>query len=102
MAEAPQSPKKVSIDQIASALGVSKTTVSRALSGKGRISEATRARVRAYVQSTGATPAVRSAWPEDRATKNLTMVIPGTLSTWICPFCANAWGHLLDGGGAGL
>lgn len=94
MAEAPQSPKKVSIDQIASALGVSKTTVSRALSGKGRISEATRARVRAYVQSTGATPAVRSAWPEDRATKNLTMVIPRDFVYLDLPFLRKCMGGI--------
>ena len=41
-----QPTKKISIDEVAKALGVSKTTVSRALSGKGRIGEATRARVR--------------------------------------------------------
>ena len=40
-----EEPKKVFIDEIARALGVSKTTVSRALSGKGRISPATRVRV---------------------------------------------------------
>lgn len=33
------------IAEIADALGVSKTTVSRALSGKGRVSEETRAKV---------------------------------------------------------
>ena len=43
-----QPTKKISIDEVAKALGVSKTTVSRALSGKGRISEATRGRVRDY------------------------------------------------------
>ena len=37
--------KKIDISQMAEDLGVSKTTVSRALSGNGRVSEATRARV---------------------------------------------------------
>ena len=37
--------EKMTIEQVADALGVSKTTVSRALSGKGRISEETRAKV---------------------------------------------------------
>ena len=55
-----EEPKKVSIDEIARALGVSKTTVSRALSGKGRISQATRARVQDYLASAGAAPAVRT------------------------------------------
>ena len=40
--------EKMTIEQVAEALGVSKTTVSRALSGKGRISEKTRAKVRLY------------------------------------------------------
>ena len=51
---------RISIEEIAQALQVSKTTVSRALSGKGRISESTRKRVRDYVTSTGASgPATR-------------------------------------------
>ena len=41
--------EKMTIEQVAAALGVSKTTVSRALSGKGRISEGTRAKVYAYM-----------------------------------------------------
>ena len=43
--------EKMTIEQVADALGVSKTTVSRALSGKGRISEETRAKVYAYLRS---------------------------------------------------
>lgn len=41
------------IAEIADALGISKTTVSRALSGKGRVGEETRARVLAYAGLTG-------------------------------------------------
>ena len=41
------------IAEIADALGISKTTVSRALSGKGRVGEETRARVFAYAGLTG-------------------------------------------------
>ncbi|WP_242870367.1 LacI family DNA-binding transcriptional regulator [Eubacterium ruminantium] len=48
--------EKITIDDIAEALGVSKTTVSRAVSGKGRISEVTRARVLDYIKSTIITP----------------------------------------------
>ena len=44
--------EKMTIEQVADALGVSKTTVSRALSGKGRISEETRAKVYAYLGRT--------------------------------------------------
>ena len=49
--------EKMTIEQVADALGVSKTTVSRALSGKGRISEATRAKVYAYLGRTRTEPA---------------------------------------------
>ena len=41
----PKNDKPIDITQIAQALGVSKTTVSRAISGNGRISAATRQRV---------------------------------------------------------
>ena len=41
---------ELSMDDIARELGVSITTVSRALSGKGRISEATRKRVLEYTK----------------------------------------------------
>ena len=41
---------KLTISDIAQALGVSKTTVSRALSGKGRISKATIDKVHEYVE----------------------------------------------------
>lgn len=51
----------MTIEQVADALGVSKTTVSRALSGKGRISEATRAKVYAYLGRTRTEPAARRA-----------------------------------------
>ena len=46
--------KKIyTIDDIARELGVSKTTVSRAISGKGRIGQATRDRVLAIVENGG-------------------------------------------------
>ena len=41
--------KNITISDVAEALGVSKTTVSRAISGKGRIGEATRQRVMEYI-----------------------------------------------------
>ena len=47
----PKNDKPIDITQIAQALGVSKTTVSRAISGNGRISAATRQRVLDYVKA---------------------------------------------------
>ncbi len=86
--------KKVSIEEIANALGVSKTTVSRALSGKGRISEATRARVRAYLAGTGAVPAVRNLPLEERVTHNLSMVIPRHFVYLDLPFLRKSMGGI--------
>ena len=43
--------KNLTIADIAQELGVSKTTVSRAMSGKGRIGEETRKRVQAYIET---------------------------------------------------
>lgn len=48
--------KKIDISQMAEDLGVSKTTVSRALSGNGRVSEATRARVVQYAKEKNYVP----------------------------------------------
>lgn len=85
---------KISIEEIAKALGVSKTTVSRALSGKGRISEATRSRVRAYVASTGAAPTVRTRWTENTVTHNLTMIIPPHFVHLDLPFLRKCMGGI--------
>ena len=43
--------RNLTIADIAQELGVSKTTVSRAMSGKGRIGEETRKRVQEYVEA---------------------------------------------------
>ena len=94
MAEEQPTLKKVSIEQIANALGVSKTTVSRALSGKGRISESTRKRVRDYVTSTGASPIVRTQWPGNTATHNLSMVIPDHFVKLDLPFLRKCMGGI--------
>ena len=48
--------KKIDISQMAEDLGVSKTTVSRALSGNGRVSEATRAREVQYAKEKNYVP----------------------------------------------
>ena len=51
MSPLPKSDKPIDITQSAQALGVSKATVSRAISGNGRISTATRQRVLDYVKT---------------------------------------------------
>lgn len=64
------------IEDVAKALGVSKTTVSRAISGKGRLSEQTRARVLAFIEAHNYRPnAVAQSLAQSR-TCNLGFVIP--------------------------
>ncbi len=64
-------------EDVAKALGVSKSTVSRAISGKGRISAATRARVMAFIEEHNYRPnAVAKSLASNR-TYNLGLVIPG-------------------------
>ena len=48
--------KRLTISDVANALGVSKSTVSRTLSGNGRISEATRKRILQYIKEHNYTP----------------------------------------------
>lgn len=82
---------KLSVEEIAQALNISKTTVSRALSGKGRIGEATRARVFEYVGSTGGEAPVprRQA---DSATHNISLVIPKHFMQLDLPFLRKCMG----------
>lgn len=65
------------IEDVAKALGISKTTVSRAISGKGRISVETRTRVLKFIQEHNYSPnAVAQSLAQSR-TYNLSIAIPG-------------------------
>ena len=64
------------IDDVARELGVSKTTVSRALSGKGRISEQTTQRVREFVEKHNFSPNVMARGLAQSKTYNLAMILP--------------------------
>ncbi|HBA97005.1 MAG TPA: LacI family transcriptional regulator [Lachnospiraceae bacterium] len=68
--------KNVTIADIAESLGISKTTVSRALSGKGRISEATRKRVRDCVEENNYKPNVIAQGLAKSKTYNIGVVMP--------------------------
>ena len=83
--------EKMTIEQVAEALGVSKTTVSRALSGKGRISEKTRAKVYAYMGSARTEPAQKD--PKVR-TNNIAMVVPQRFITLDLPFLRKCMGGI--------
>lgn len=68
--------KNITIADVAQALGVSKTTVSRAISGKGRIGEATRARVLSYIAEHGYRPNLVAKGLAQSKTYNVCVVMP--------------------------
>lgn len=69
--------KNITIADVAEALGVSKTTVSRAISGKGRIGKETRSRVLAYIEEHNYKPNVIAKGLAQSKTYNLCVVMPG-------------------------
>ncbi|MCR5369001.1 LacI family DNA-binding transcriptional regulator [Eubacterium sp.] len=78
--------EKITIDDIAEALGVSKTTVSRAVSGKGRISEVTRARVLDYIEKHSYTPNPLARGLAENKTYNIAVVWPEDYEAVDLPF----------------
>ena len=85
--------EKMTIEQVADALGVSKTTVSRALSGKGRISEETRAKVYAYMGRTHTETAPIQNGDKMR-TNNIAMIVPQRFITLDLPFLRKCMGGI--------
>lgn len=71
---------------VAEALGVSKTTVSRAISGKGRIGEATRQKVLAYIEEHDYKPNVIARGLAQSKTFNLCVVMPEDYALVDLPF----------------
>lgn len=82
----PKNDKPIDITQIAQALDVSKTTVSRAISGNGRISAATRQRVLDYVKEHNYTPSMMARGLVMRCSYNISLVISTQFSDFELPF----------------
>lgn len=80
------SKQNINIGDIAVALGVSKTTVSRAISGKGRISAETRARVKDYIEQHNYRPNVMARGLANNRTYNIALVLPNEFSRFEQPF----------------
>ena len=76
----------ITIDDIARELGVSKTTVSRAISGKGRISAATRERVQACIEAHNYKPNASAKSLAESRTYNLALVLPRDFMKLDLPF----------------
>lgn len=68
--------QNVRLCDIASALGLSETTVSRALSGKGRVSESTRKRVQEYIGRAGYRPNMLAKGLANSRSYNICAVLP--------------------------
>ncbi len=67
---------EMSIMEIAKALNISTTTVSRAISGNGRVSDETKRQVEQYIAANGITPRVRKATSSKKRTMNIGVCLP--------------------------
>lgn len=84
------SDKNITISDVADALGVSKTTVSRAISGKGRIGEETRQKVLAYIEEHNYTPNAIARGLAQQKTYNICVVMPEDYALVDLPFFQEA------------
>ena len=84
------SDKNITISDVAEALGVSKTTVSRAISGKGRIGEETRQKVLSYIEEHDYKPNVIAKSLAQSKTFNICVVMPGDYALVDLPFFQEA------------
>jgi Transcriptional regulators len=78
--------KKLTIADIAEALGVSKTTVSRSISGNGRIGAETKERVLEYIEKHDYKPNVMAKGLAQSKTYNICVVYPTDCATNELPF----------------
>jgi DNA-binding LacI/PurR family transcriptional regulator len=81
--------KNITIADIAEALGVSKTTVSRAISGKGRIGNITKEKVMQYITEHDYKPNVIAQGLAKSKTYNIGVVMPGDYCLVDLPFFQN-------------
>lgn len=86
----------LTISDIADALGVSKSTVSRAISGKGRIGEKTRKRVLEYINEHDYKPNVIAQSLAQSKTFNVCVAMPGNYSLTDMPFFRNSLMGLVE------
>ncbi len=81
-----QNGDRITIGDVADALGVSRTTVSRAISGKGRIGTATRDKVLRYIEKNNYRPSAIAKSLANSKTYNIGLVIPGDCDAVSLPF----------------
>lgn len=76
----------ITIADVANALGVSKTTVSRAISGKGRVGDDTRKRVMKYISENNYSPSMAAKGLACSKTYNIGWIMPGDSDVAELPF----------------
>lgn len=86
--------KNITIADIARELGVSKTTVSRVISGKGRIGDETRERILHYIEKYDYKPNAIAQGLAKSRTYNLGVVMPEEYCTADTPFFINCMAGL--------
>lgn len=77
---------KLTIDDVAKALGISKTTVSRAISGKGRVGNSTKSKVMEYIEKHNYRPNVMARALAKQRTYNIGVVWPDDYNAVDLPF----------------
>ncbi len=82
----PENKKSITISDVAEALGISKTTVSRAISGKGRIGEETRNKVLKFIEDNNYKPNPMAKGLAEQKNYNICWAIPGNSNTSDLPF----------------
>jgi len=88
--------KKLTIADVAEHLGVSKTTVSRAISGKGRVSEETKRRVQLYINQMDYKPNVIAKGLAQSKTFNIAVMLPMDCDMQELPFFQNCMCGICD------
>ena len=91
---------KVTIEDVANALGISKSTVSRAISGKGRIGKETRERVLSYIKEHNYKPNPIAKGLSESKTYNICWVVPGDSSMTALPFFQRCMAGVVDAASA--
>ena len=81
-----QSKENITIHDVAKALGVSASTVSRAISGKGRIGEGTRRRVLQYIDENSFYPNASARSLAQSKTYNIAIIMPEVKDLVDMPF----------------
>lgn len=78
--------RKITIDDVATALNVSKTTVSRAISGKGRVGAETKARILEYISEHNYVPNAIAKGLAQQRTYNIGITVPDDFALMDLPF----------------